>query len=466
MKTRPFGLAGLVIAVLLTSLPLFAQETPPKPESARPLAKLDLKDGDSFVFLGDSITHQCLYTQYVEDYFYTRFPKLRLKFHNAGVGGAKAWDALQRFDDDVASYKPKYVSVLLGMNDGTYQPFKDEVFSKYHADMTMVVKKIRDTGATPILMTPTMYDSRAAKLYPRRGRVTPQERLEFYNSVLTYYGTWLRHVAVENGYGFVDMWGPLNNLTLQARKSDPNFTMIRDAVHPDPPGQVVMAVAMIADLGLPRALSNIRITVQPGRSALVRGTGGKVSDLRATPDGVEFIWLANSLPWVMPEEAAIGAKLTKLGHKHSREALEIHGLQPGRYELSIDGEVVGTWASETLSRHIELQENAKTPQYQQALQVAELNRERNSGPVRDLRNEWRVFQQWARGNHGVSPMKPEQVEALEKRLEGLADRVKSHRAAAKKIEDKIFEVNQPKPRKYKLKQLATAAKPKKVNPEN
>jgi len=140
MKTRPLGLAGLVIAILLTSLPLHAQETPEEPEGAAPLAKLDLKDGDSFVFLGDSITHQCLYTQYVENYFYTHFPKMRLKFHNAGVGGAKAWDALQRFDEDVASYKPKYVSVLLGMNDGTYQPFKDEVFSKYHGDMTTVVK--------------------------------------------------------------------------------------------------------------------------------------------------------------------------------------------------------------------------------------------------------------------------------------------------------------------------------------
>lgn len=27
-----------------------------------------------------SITHQCLYTQYVEDYFYTRYPKLKLHF--------------------------------------------------------------------------------------------------------------------------------------------------------------------------------------------------------------------------------------------------------------------------------------------------------------------------------------------------------------------------------------------------
>ena len=60
-----------------------------------PLAKISLSDGDTLVFLGDSITHQCLYTQYVEDFFYTRFPKTRIRFHNAGVGGAKAWDALK-----------------------------------------------------------------------------------------------------------------------------------------------------------------------------------------------------------------------------------------------------------------------------------------------------------------------------------------------------------------------------------
>jgi lysophospholipase L1-like esterase len=425
-------------------------------EVSTPVGKLELADGDSIVFLGDSITHQCLYTQYVEDYFYTRFPKMRLKFHNSGVGGARAWDALQRFDEDVAAYKPKYVTVLLGMNDGTYQPFNQEVFSKYHADMTTVVDRIKKIGATPILMTPTMYDARAAVLYPRKGRVNPPERLEFYNSVLAYYGTWLRHVAVENGYGFVDMWGPLNNLTLEARKKNPKFTIIRDAVHPDAPGQVVMAVAIIADLGLPRPLSSIRVTIQPNEKTLTRASGGEISGTKVTGDGVEFTWLASSLPWVVPEEAALGAKLTKLGHKHSREALEVHGLKPGRYELSIDGDVVGTWPAEALSRHIELQENAKTPQHQQALHIAELNLERNSGPVKDLRNEWRVFQQWARGKHGVSPMKPEQVAALEKRLEGLAERVKQHKAAALKIEDQIFKANQPKPRKYVLKKVASA----------
>jgi lysophospholipase L1-like esterase len=157
-------------------------------QNKSPVAKLDLQDGDCLVFLGDSITHQRLYTQYVEDFLYTRYPKLRLKLHNAGVGGAQAWDALERFDRDVASYQPKYVTVLLGMNDGRYQSYNEEIWQTYHNDMTTLVNRIAEIDATPILMTPTMYDSRAARARKRN----PAQN---YNSVLAYFGTWLREVA-------------------------------------------------------------------------------------------------------------------------------------------------------------------------------------------------------------------------------------------------------------------------------
>ncbi|MEM0970129.1 MAG: GDSL family lipase, partial [Verrucomicrobiota bacterium] len=38
------------------------------PSSAPPFSP---QDGDCIVFLGDSITHQCLYTQYLENFFLT-----------------------------------------------------------------------------------------------------------------------------------------------------------------------------------------------------------------------------------------------------------------------------------------------------------------------------------------------------------------------------------------------------------
>lgn len=421
-------------------------------------AKIDLQDGDSFVFLGDSITHQCLYTQYVEDFFYQRFPERRIHFHNAGIGGARAWDALARVSRDVIDYKPRYVSILLGMNDGSYQPFNPDIFATYQHDMTELVAKIQNSGATPVLMSPTMFDSRAARIRQNPRRPRPPEMLSQYNSVLAYYGRWLQDIAVESGLSYVDMFGPLNDLTLEARKNDANFTMINDSVHPDPPGQAVMAFSMVDDLGLRKPLSNIRIQPLANGTLKAFTAGGKVSNLKSTDIGIEFDWTATGLPWVLPTEAHSGAKLLHLGHKASKEGLEVHGLKSGNYELVIDDVVVGSFTDVALSRHIELQENDRTPQYQQALSVAMLNKQRNEGPVKSLRNSWQVFQSWARHSRELSnqPNNKELEAVTEKertQLQQLEEYIQNAEAAAKEIENEIYKVNQPVTRHYAIRKV-------------
>lgn len=430
-------------------------------EPARPLAKLELQDGDAIVFLGDSITHQRLYTQYVEDYFYTRLPHLRLRLHNAGVGGARAWDALQRFDQDVAAYKPKYVTILLGMNDGSYQPFNQAIFDTYRQDMTELLDRLKAIGATAIPMTPTMFDARADRAR-EKGNRNPEAAL-LYNSVLAYYGTWLRDVAQEQGLGFVDMWGPLNTITLEQRKTDPAFTLIGDAVHPGPDGQLVMAAAIINDLGLPRQVSNVVVTLPSGDAQpRARAANGEVTNLQRTDDGVSFTFAAKALPWVFPEQARLGAKLTRVGHKLGKEALEVHGLPAGQYALLIDGVEVGRFSSEALERHIELQENEKTPQYQQALEVALLNKHRNEGPVGKLRGEWAQFQQFARARRAAQEQPDNQqaqmqLASMTEKVAGIEDRVAQHNADARALEDQIFQKNQPQPRQYVLKRVGAPA---------
>ncbi len=435
-------------------LPAFCQDS----ESSTPSmpAGIDLQDGDTFVFLGDSITHQRLYTQYVETFFYQRYPDRRINFHNAGIGGAQAWDALARTGRDVLDYKPRYVSILLGMNDGRYRPFDAEIFANYQKDMLTLVSRLRAGGATPILMSPTMFDARAAR-NSRRQR--DPDMLQQYNSVLAYYGRWLQDVALETGTAYVDMYGPLNDLTVEAREEEPGFTLIRDAIHPDPPGQIVMAYAMIDDLGQRKALSNIRI--QPVRGELrASANGGKVSDLQKTENGLSFSWLADGLPWVLPPEAQQGVDLLRLGHKATREGLEIHGLPAGRYDVLIDGELVGTWPHTTLARHIELQGNEKTPQYQQALKVALLNKQKNEGPVRKLRDGWRPFQNWARmertlDSKALSPAPhvelAEKAATVRNNLKNLDSLILEAEAEADKIEDEIYRVNQPVVRRFEIR---------------
>ncbi len=46
-------------------------------------------DGDKVVFYGDSTTEQREYTADVEAFVLTRFPRWKVSFHNAGVGGDK-----------------------------------------------------------------------------------------------------------------------------------------------------------------------------------------------------------------------------------------------------------------------------------------------------------------------------------------------------------------------------------------
>lgn len=119
---------------------------------------------------------------------------------------------------------------------------------------------------------------------------------------------------------------------------------------------------------------------------------------------------------------------------------------------------MGIYGVSALARHIELQSNTKTPQYQQALQVAELNKKRNSGPVRALRGEWSQYQRYARAKeqHRLRPGDvnvKSQFEKLVKRIEGMEERIVKHESVANEIELQIFKINQPKPRKCELKRV-------------
>ena len=425
-------------------------------EPKSPLARLNLATGDTIVFLGDSITHQCLYTQYVENYFYTRYPKMRLNFFNAGVSGDTAADALARFDRDVAVHRPKYVTVLLGMNDGASKRFEEKLFTTYQEDMHRLIEKIRAIGATPIVITPTMYDLRSAQ---QSAKADSRGRGGYFNGVLALYGAWLRELAVEEGLGFVDMYSQLNYFTNQSRKTDPKFTLIPDGIHPDANGQIVMAYALVSDLGLSRRASTIDIARAADSAPVVKASGGKVSDPSFSSEGsLEFTFQPDSLPMPVPVVAKLGAKLILLGHRLGLEALYVHGLAPGSYQLSINDQPVGVYSASTLESKLELQNDEKTPQYKQAMRVADLNAQRNEQAVVSIRNLWRSKKALERTKRELE-LSPDD-EVLKKRKTSLQrslgdfDAKKSyHEGQAKQIEDQIYQANQPEMLHYRLQKV-------------
>src|SRR5689334_3286010 len=73
MRTRLLALAALLVLL-------------PAANAADP-ATFPLKDGDTWVMAGDSITAQHLHSNYFEAFCYARYPKMTFRFRNSGVGG-------------------------------------------------------------------------------------------------------------------------------------------------------------------------------------------------------------------------------------------------------------------------------------------------------------------------------------------------------------------------------------------
>ena len=89
--------------VLLT-LVAVATGLPAAWSPGRQAADFALRDGDTVVFLGDSITAARTYGKIVENYTLLRFPGRKVHFHNAGWGGDTAAGGLKRLERDVFAH--------------------------------------------------------------------------------------------------------------------------------------------------------------------------------------------------------------------------------------------------------------------------------------------------------------------------------------------------------------------------
>src|SRR5215831_7897849 len=110
-----------------------------------------LKDGDTVVFYGDSITDQRLYTTFTETYVLTRFPKLKVTFVHSGWGGDRVTGGGggpidTRLARDVYTYKPTVMTIMLGMNDGRYRAFDQETFDTYANGFEAMVRVLKATS--------------------------------------------------------------------------------------------------------------------------------------------------------------------------------------------------------------------------------------------------------------------------------------------------------------------------------
>src|SRR4051794_41962772 len=71
-----------------------------------------IRDGDTVVFMGDSITAARVYGKIIENYTLLRFPDRKVRFVNVGIGGDTAAGGVKRLGGDV--FAPKATLLTLG----------------------------------------------------------------------------------------------------------------------------------------------------------------------------------------------------------------------------------------------------------------------------------------------------------------------------------------------------------------
>ena len=94
------------MSAVLLAASVFAKATP-------------FQDGETVVFLGDSITQQARYTRFITDFYFVCHPDRNIRFVNAGIAGNSTGGALACLKDDVDPWRPTTVSIMFGMNDAS-----------------------------------------------------------------------------------------------------------------------------------------------------------------------------------------------------------------------------------------------------------------------------------------------------------------------------------------------------------
>lgn len=370
-----------------------------------------IRDGDRVVFLGDSITEQRLYTTYIEAYALTRHPTWKLTFRNVGWGGDTSWlrqrshpDEKQLFAADEASQqkmvedsvgrglgrdvlplKPTFVTIKFGMNDHSYQPFREDIFRAYVRSQTEIAKVLGTNGARVAFLTPQPIEDKR-----------PDPDKDVRNQSLRQFSDGLKDVAAKSSAAYVDQFDPFMKILLRERASNPpSFIGGGDAVHPGPVGQTLMAWAVLKGLGASSLVSRAEIDAAGKKAPAVEGC--RVSGLQVSGGTVSFDRLDEALAMPVDERAEAALKLAPILDDLNLYELQISGLTGGDYEVTVDGESSGKVSAEELAKGWNLA-NAPGPITKQAREVLKLVFDKNNAFFR----RWREVQLfslpgWAHG---------------------------------------------------------------------
>lgn len=326
------------------------------------------KNGDRVCFIGNSITANGQFCNFISLYYATRFPDQKVRFFNCGISGNTATGVIKRLDKDILIHHPTWSIIMLGMNDvsrSLYAPGSDTIqgikekrqgaLDNYKKNLESIIKTLLHNNSKVILQKPSIYDQTGLLKATNEFGV---------NDALGICCTYIDELAGRYNLPVVDYWSILGNVNQSIQKKDPAATIIgADRVHPGVPGHFIMAYQFLRSTLKPAVVSLAKIDATKKNihcdNCDIKDFGKKKSDIR-------FLCRLKSFPYPVINEAVPALEYIPFTDEYNQQILQIKGAKKGEYELLIDSIPVGKFTSEQLNYGINLALLKQSPQYKQS----------------------------------------------------------------------------------------------------
>ena len=205
-------------------------------------ALCQLNDGDTVVFLGDSITRQGAephgYVTLVRQEIQARRPDAGIKIIGAGIGGHKVPNLEERLQRDVLVHDPNVVVIYIGIND-VWHSIRNEgtPIDRFESGLGSLIQRCQDAGARVVLTTPSMIGEK-------------HDGSNDLDSMLEQYSAVSRKVAGESNAVLLDLRKAfVHHLQQYNLANKPKGILTSDGVHLSNAGDRFVAVKMLQGLG-------------------------------------------------------------------------------------------------------------------------------------------------------------------------------------------------------------------------
>jgi lysophospholipase L1-like esterase len=317
-----------------------------------------LKDGDTVVFYGDSITAQRYYTRFVEDFVLTRYPTLHVRFVNGGVpgdtvNGGYAGTMAERVKRDVAPFHPAMITLMLGMNDGGWGQGSAEIDAGFQKGYRAAVDALRKAApdAKITLICPSPYDE-----------ITHGTEFPGYSKVIDRFAEEVPQIAAQlraagdKNILVADFNHPMREALERVHAQFPELAplLVPDRIHPSETGHWIMAAALMSAWHADPVVS--RAALNAARGEVIEKDRTTVTDVEKTATGLKWSERDDALPLPFDYNNAMIPMLLKISDlvQMDQMTLRVEALAPGRYEVLADGKTIGSFSRDELQRGVNL----------------------------------------------------------------------------------------------------------------